>query len=164
MRHVLRLDRPLDALDLVLSPANVSTGPVGTSRVGVDGVQVGEDRRDALAGDEARQVEPVRADVGDRTQRAALAGVEPPVPVGRLQQPVLDVDAVDAVDRADVAATHPRPRLPAERIEADVVVRAVDEPAVLREPQQLPDSSEVSASGFSQTTCFPAASTAFTCG
>ena len=40
---------PVDALDLVRSPANVSTGPVGTRRVGVHGVEVGEDGRDALA-------------------------------------------------------------------------------------------------------------------
>ena len=79
----------------------------------------------------------MRADVGDGAQRAALLGVEPPVPVGRLQQPVLDVDAVDAVDRAEVAAADPRAGLPAERVEADVVVRAVDEPALLGEPEQL---------------------------
>ena len=55
-----------------------------TSRVGLDragrnvphvvhGVEVGEDGCDAAAGDPARQVEPVRADVGDGAQRAADA-------------------------------------------------------------------------------------------
>ena len=114
-------------------PAKVSTGSVGTRRVGCTGVQVGEDGCNLLAGDEARQVEPACADVRDCAQRPALAGIEPPVPVGRLQEPVLDVDAVDAVNLAEVAAPNPRPCLAAERVEADVVVRAMDEPALLGE-------------------------------
>ena len=61
------------------------------------------------------------------------------------------------LDRPDVAATDARAGLAAEGVKADVVVRAGDEAAVLGKPQQLAHSREVSASGFSQTTCATAA-------
>ena len=46
------------------------------------------------------QVEPVRADIADRPQRAARIGLEPPVPVGVVEQPVLEVVAADQPDVA----------------------------------------------------------------
>jgi hypothetical protein len=135
--HVLRLDRAVDPFDVVAPAGEGLHRPGRDAARRVHRVQVGEDGGDALAGDEAGQIEPVGADVGDGAEHAALAGVEPPVPVGRLQQPVLDVDAVDAVDGTEVPAPDARASLSAERVEADVVVRAVDEPAVRGEPEQL---------------------------
>ena len=65
--------------------------------------QVGHHLDDVQAGDEARQVEPVRADVADGAERAATLGLEPPVPVGLEQQPVLEVAAGDQADVAEPA-------------------------------------------------------------
>ncbi len=53
------------------SVENVSTGPVGSRRVLDERGQLGHDRGDVLAGHEGHQVQPVRADVADRPQRAA---------------------------------------------------------------------------------------------
>ncbi len=66
---------------------------------GDDRGEVGHHRLDAAAGDELQQVDPVRADVADRAQLAALGRVQAPVPVGVEQQPVLQVAAGDEVHR-----------------------------------------------------------------
>ena len=81
-------------------PANVSIEPLGgLSRVGVDGLEVGHDGFDRAAGDERHEIEPVRADVGDGAQFAAFRPQHTPVEVGRVQQPVLDVAAMDVQHR-----------------------------------------------------------------
>jgi hypothetical protein len=136
MSDVLGCHFPVDALDLT----GVGVGLDGAGRDvahRMDGEEIGEDLGDAASRDPAGQIEPVRADVGNGAQRAAQFGIEPPVPVGRLVQPVLDVGAVAVSDRADVAAPNALTRLVEERIEADVVVRAVHEPARLGKLQQL---------------------------
>ena len=68
-----------------------------------EGGQVGHDLDDALTGHEGHQVEPVRADVADRAERAAAVGLEPPVPVALEQEPVLEVATGDQPDIADLA-------------------------------------------------------------
>src|SRR5204863_9116480 len=95
--------------------------------------EVGEELHDARSRDELREVEPVRADVADGPEFAALLGLEPPVPVGREQQPVLEVTAVDVPDLAYAAVAHERAGLLSLRIEPDVEVRAVHEPAAPRQ-------------------------------
>ena len=107
----------------------------------------------------------MRADVADRPQRAALVGLEPPVPVGVEQQPVLEVVAGHEPDVAQAAVGDELADVLVERVEADVEVDRVDEAAprgVLDEPGRL--SAAVIASGFSQTTCLPAARIARACG
>ena len=71
-----------------------------------EGVQVGEHLRHLLTGHEAGQVDPVRADVGHRPQRALAFGVESPVPVGLEQQPVLQVVPADQPRCADRPGGH----------------------------------------------------------
>jgi len=137
VRHVLGLDPPFLTLDVVLVAGERFDRADRHLPGLVHRVQVGEDRRDARSRDEPRQVEPVRADVGHGAQRPALLRIETPVPVGWLQQPVLDVDAVDAVNGAGLAAANARPCFAAEGVEPDVVVGAVDESACLGETQQL---------------------------
>ena len=75
------------------SVENVSTGPGRLVARPDERGQVGHHRRDVLAGHEGHQVEPVRADVADRPERAAAIGLEPPVPVAVEEQPVLEVAA-----------------------------------------------------------------------
>ena len=117
--------------------ANVSTSPAGrcrTGRVVVRSAKTASIRRPRHP---LREIHPVRADVGDGPQRPALLGLEPPVPVSRVEQPVLEVPAVDVPDGAEHARRHERARLMGDRIEAEVEVRAVHEPALLRKLEQL---------------------------
>ena len=96
----------------------------------VHGLQVGHHRFDLEAGDEADEVEPVRADVADGPELAALALQHAPVEVGRVEQPVLHVAAVHVQHVADRPAAHERPRVNRERIEPQVVVHRRDLPRV----------------------------------
>ena len=91
--------------------------------------EVGHDRGHPLAGEERHQVEPVRADVADRPQRAALVGLEPPVPVRLEEQPVLEVVAGHQPDVAEAARGDELAHVLVQRIEADVEVDRVDEAA-----------------------------------
>ncbi len=79
----------------------------------------------------------MRADVGDGAQLAALVRLESPVPVGRQQQPVLQIAAVHVPDLAELTALDARARLLHERVEADVEVGAVHEPARVGELDEL---------------------------
>ena len=81
---------------------------------------VAEDVGDPQAGDVLRQVTPVRSDVAQRRRRAALFRVEAPRVVRVVEQPVLQVVAVQKVRRADVAARDRQPRLLHERVAAVV--------------------------------------------
>ena len=83
VRDVLGRHRRRSTRSIAPASAYVSTGPVGDVPDRMDGVEIGEHRGDAAAGDPAGQVEPVRADVGDGPERAAELGIEAPVPVGR---------------------------------------------------------------------------------
>ena len=68
------------------------------------------------------------ADVADRSQCPAALGLEPPVPVGLEQQPVLEVAPGDQPHVADLARGHDLVGVLVERVVADVEVRGVDQP------------------------------------
>ena len=92
-------------------------------------------RRTALdlqPGHELHEVEPVRADVADGAQLAALLGLEPPVPVRRLAAASPAGSRRDVPDLAELAGLHACARLLHQRVEADVEVRAVHEAAAPR--------------------------------
>ena len=93
-------------------------------------VQVGADLDDALAADELDEVEPVRADVGDGTEVALAGGVEPPVPVGVEQQPVLQVVAADQPRLADRAGADEGGGVLVVRVVAEVEAHGVDDAGV----------------------------------
>jgi hypothetical protein len=104
---------------------------------GQHGREVREHLDDPPAGDELRRVEPVRADVADGAKLSCALGLEPPVPVGRQGKPVLQEAAVNVPDLPQLAGVYPRTRLPDQRIEAKVEVRAVDEAGALCQLQEL---------------------------
>ena len=79
----------------------------------------------------------MRADVAHRAQLSGPLGLEAPVPVGRLREPVLQVAAVDVPDLAQLACADARARLLHDRVEADVEVRAVDEARLLGALEKL---------------------------
>jgi hypothetical protein len=60
----------------------------------------------------------VRADVGERTGRAAQLGVDAPVRVAGAEQPVLEVGPVQQVERAGLAAADALPRFANGRVVA----------------------------------------------
>ena len=101
------------------------------------GGEVGEDLDDPRSGHELREVDPVRADVTHRAQLPGPFGLEPPVPVGGLGEPVLEVATVHVPDVADLAGADALARLLHERVEADVEVRAVHETGRRREFDEL---------------------------
>ena len=90
--------------------------------------------------DVLREIAPVRADVAERRRGAALLGVEPPGVVGLVEQPVLEVVAVQKARRADVAARDRLPRVLDERIAAIVERDGGDDagaPRLVDEPLRL---------------------------
>ena len=91
-RRVLGRDLALDGLRGPLVE-NVSTGPVGSWRVPMKVDRSAMTSADVLAGHEGHEVQPVRADVADRAERAAALGLQAPVPVAVEEQPVLEVAA-----------------------------------------------------------------------
>ena len=104
----------------------------------MDRLQVREHRVHFQPGDEADGIQPVCADVRDGPQRPAVFGQHPPVKVGVVQQPVLQVRPADVQHVAEFAGLHPRPHLQHQRVEPHVVVhRRHDIPQRLRESNQL---------------------------
>jgi hypothetical protein len=112
------------------------------------GGQVGHDALDPDSAEEAHQVQPVRPDVADGPEHPALGGIEPPVPVGVEQEPVLEVVAGDQADLAQLAVGHESGEVLVQGIEADVEVTA-DHAGLGGQADRLPIRREV-ASGFSQ--------------
>ena len=92
-------------------------------------MEVGHDLDHAAPADEPGEIEPVRPDVRHRPQLTRLLWHEPPVPVGRHQEPILEVAPCDKTWLADPAAADMRPCLVAGGIEADVEAERVDETA-----------------------------------
>ena len=118
-----------------------------------------------MAGDELGKVAPVRADVGERARGAAELVVDAPVRVVRAEQPVLEVGAVQQVQRAGPAAADALARLADGRVvavdERDAGVKAR---ARRERPTRRLAPSRSGASGFSQITCLPASSAASASG
>lgn len=112
-------------------------GAEGTPPLGDEGGQLGEDRRGPHPGDEARQVEPVGADVAHRPRRPAGRGLQAPVPVGVAGQPVLMVVPGDQPDVAQGPAGDHAPGLLVQRREAEVVADGRDSAAAARQRGQL---------------------------
>ena len=75
--------------------------------VGVERGQIGEHRADRPADNELSQVHPVGPDIGDRAEVRPAVGLDAPVVVVGLEEPVLGVGAGHAQDAPDVAAADP---------------------------------------------------------
>ena len=103
------------------SVVTVTGLPSGPGPLGDGDLRARRQPRDLLAGDELGQVAPVRADVGERARGAARRGVDAPVAVLGIEQPVLQIGAVDEAHRPGVAAAHALARL------ADRGIEAIDE-------------------------------------
>ena len=69
------------------------------------------------------------ADVADRPQRPAALRLEPPVPIGLEQEPILEVAPGDQPDIADLARGDELVGVLIERVVADVEVGGVHQPA-----------------------------------
>ena len=93
----------------------------------VEGLQIGAEGGDSLPGDVLRHVAPVRADIGHGSRGAALLGVDAPVPVGVVEQPVLRIGALHDEDFAQVAVFAHAAHVLDHRVVAQIVAGAVAE-------------------------------------
>ena len=106
---------------------NVSTGPDGLRRTGMKVARsaiTDSTRRPVTKLVRSSQCEPMSP-----TARSVAAAIrlEAPVPIGVVQQPVLEVAAGDQADVAEPAAADELGQVLVERVEADVEVDRVDE-------------------------------------
>ncbi len=117
--------------------ANVSTSPTGRRRTGIAvprSAKTSTILRPVTNCVRSSQCEPMSPTARSSPPRC---GLEPPVPVLGCREPVLEVAAVHGPDLPELAGTHPLARLLHERVEADVEVRAVHEPAPLGQLDEL---------------------------
>ena len=70
---------------------------------GMEGLQIGAERSHMQSSDMFGHVKPVRADVGHAPRRASGFGVDAPIPIGVVEQPVLGVCALHDEDFAQVS-------------------------------------------------------------
>src|SRR5258708_39655088 len=64
----------------------------------VEGLKICTERGYAQSGDVLRHIKPVRAYVGHATRRATCLGLDAPIPVRVVEQPVLRIRALDNED------------------------------------------------------------------
>ena len=86
---------------------------------------------------------------------AALLRLEAPREIGRFEQPVLEVSAVNEMHRPELAAGDHLARLLHQRIAAVVERHRVDDAGLVRRVEQPPGIGAVIASGLSEITCLP---------
>ena len=86
----------------------------------VEAAETGMDTGHPAAGDVLDQVDPVRPDVAQGPRGAGSLRLEPPVPVGLVEQPVLEIGAPDQVRPADAPVGEHRARLRDQRVVAVV--------------------------------------------
>ena len=105
----------------------------GATARGKDGGEVGAKFGDFAVGQPSDQIEPMRADVGNRAEFTAEFCFEAPIPVRRKQQPVLQETAVNKFDLADDAFADEHARFLAQRVIAKVVGNGADAAGFLQE-------------------------------
>ncbi len=88
---------------------------------GNGGGQIGAHFSHFSSRDPHHQVHPVRANIGNRAQLATEFGLQPPVPIGRVQQPVLQKTSVYQAWKSNRAARHHRFGLMTKRVVAQIV-------------------------------------------
>ena len=79
----------------------------------------------------------MRTDVRDRTQVASEGGVEPPVPVGVEEEPVLEVVPRDQAHLTQLTRRDHAVHMLAERVEAQVVVDGVHPTTAVSDPKEV---------------------------
>jgi hypothetical protein len=104
----------------------------------VEGLQVGDQRGDAQAGDVLGHVEPVRADIGHAARRAASLRVDAPVPVRVVEQPVLRISALHGENLAQLAGLSHAAQLLHHGVVAQIVADAVAQPRLRGQGNQFP--------------------------
>lgn len=88
--------------------------------------QIGTDRGDWRAGQEADGIKPMAADIGHGAQRPAGLRKDSPVEIGVLEQPVLKVTSADMQNPAEVPAADFGSRIQQHRVKPHVVIDGRD--------------------------------------
>ena len=103
----------------------------------VERLQVGAERRDAQSGDVLGHVAPVRADIGHAPRRAVGFGIDAPVPVRVVKQPVLRIGALHHQDLAQFARFAHAAHMLHHRVKAQIVEGAVAQLLFARQVNQF---------------------------
>src|ERR1700719_3111585 len=98
--------------------------------------QIGAQLDHLAAGDPCNHVQPVRADVGNGAELAAEFRIEPPVPVSRVKQPILQKAAMNEFGLADGAFHNESASFLAKRVVTQVVSNAADFPCFAGESDE----------------------------
>lgn len=114
----------------------------------VNGFKVGANGFDFEAGDGVGEIEPMRADVGNRAEFAAFFGEDAPIVIVTEEKPVLDVAPDNGENIAEVAAFDELAGFKAEGIKADVVVDGGGAPGFAGKLDQLCRLGGVHGQGF----------------
>ena len=100
-------------------------------------LQIRAQRRNALPGHMLHHVAPMRTDIGESAGTAIRAGIDAPVPVRVVQEPVLRVGALNSVNLAQFARFPQTPHLLHHRVIAQVMERAIRQVFLLGFRDQL---------------------------
>ena len=103
----------------------------------VVGLEIGAHRGDAQPGDVLGHVAPVRAEVRQAARRAAGLGIQAPVPIGVVEQPVLGIGALHHQDLAQVAILPHAAHVLHHGVEAQVVEGTIAAPGLAGQLYQL---------------------------
>jgi hypothetical protein len=130
----------------------------------VEGRQVGADARDGQPGQVLDHVHPVRPDITHGAQRAVALGLDAPVVVGLIEQPVLRVGTLHVQDLTEFARFDDAPDVLHHRVVTQVMTDRVGQLFLAASATIALASFEVIVSGFSHNTALPASSTAIDIG
>ncbi len=128
-------------------------------------LEVGAQRRNPQAGHVLGHIEPVGPDIGHAARRASVLRRDPPVPVRLVEQPVLRIGALHHENLAQLAGSREAGASAAPSgSSADCGRRSYARSLRAASAASSCASWTLIASGFSQSTCFPASSAAFAMG
>jgi len=100
-------------------------------------LQIGTERSHPQPGDMLSHVEPVRPNIGHAARRAAGFGIDAPVPICIVEQPVLKIRALNCENFAQITIFPQTPHLLHHRVVTQIVADAVPYSLLLGESNKF---------------------------